>query len=122
MVSESSRANKVADRTEEEDKEAGGLDPDALAGAMDRMKLERDKDGGPPLLPVIIQSHATVGLSNHAAVKYIHGDIDGDVYIEKLTSWARESWEKIQAGGSEIPQHLAQGDLYREFNTMLDLR
>lgn len=84
------------------------------------MKLERDKDGGPlsSLLPVIIQSHATVDLSDHAAVKYIHGDIDGDVYIEKLTNWAKESWEKVQAGGSEIPPHLSQGDLYREFDAV----
>ena len=124
-ASDSSEENNslVAGRTKEEDREEGGLDPDALAGALGRMKLERDKDGGPSssfkLLPVtLIQSHATVDLNNHAAVKYVHGDIDGDVYIEKLMSWARESWEKVQGGGSEIPQHLSQGDLYREFNAV----
>ncbi|KAF8058708.1 histone deacetylase complex protein [Lyophyllum atratum] len=102
MVSESkaSSSSNVKDEA---------LDPDDLAAAMGRMNIVV-----PDPSPVsIVRSHASVDLLHHPAVKYIHGDIDGDVYMEKLTGWARDSWEKIREGGSEIPEGLPQGDLYR---------
>jgi histone deacetylase HOS3 len=48
-------------------------------------------------------------------VKYVHGDVDGDVYLKKLGEWARQSAEKISNGQSEIPSGLPQGDLYSKF-------
>lgn len=92
-------------------------EPDDLAAAMGRMNLLRDSSS-PQLRhsasPVsIVQSHASIDILNHPAVKFIHGDIDGDAYLENLTCWAKDSWDKIHQGGSEIPEGLAQGDLYR---------
>jgi histone deacetylase HOS3 len=66
------------------------------------------------LLVEIVHSTATLDLLQNAAVKFIHGDIDGDVYLENLINLARESQEKIAAGKSEIPEGLSQGDLYRK--------
>lgn len=62
----------------------------------------------------VTRSNSSISLLNDKAVKFVHGDIDGDVYLENLTKWAKESKERIKAGESEIPSHLAQGDLYRE--------
>ena len=39
--------------------------------------------------------------------------VDGDVYLENLVKWAKESSEKVKGGESEIPSELPQGDLYR---------
>ena len=61
----------------------------------------------------ITNSNATVDLLDHPAVKFIHGDIEKDVYLENLKRWAGESTEKIKNGGSEIPDNYFQGDLYR---------
>ena len=55
---------------------------------------------------------APTTLLNNNAVKFVHGDIDGDVYLENLIRWARECADKIREGASEIPEHLSQGDLY----------
>ncbi len=44
----------------------------------------------------------------------MHGDIDGDVYLENLSNWGEISTEKVRKGESEIPLHLPQGDLYCE--------
>jgi histone deacetylase HOS3 len=41
--------------------------------------------------------------------------VEGDVYLENLKAWARDSHDKILKGGSEIPEGLSQGDLYRKF-------
>ncbi|THH11713.1 hypothetical protein EW145_g471 [Phellinidium pouzarii] len=60
----------------------------------------------------IIKSTSSVDVLNNEAVKFVHGDIEGDVYLKNLVKWARESMEKIKAGESEIPTHLSQGDLY----------
>jgi histone deacetylase HOS3 len=92
------------------------VEPDDLAAAMGRMNLLRSPSTQPrhSVSPVsIVQSHASVDILSHPAVKFIHGDIDGDTYLENLTRWAKESWDKIHQGGSEIPEGLAQGDLYR---------
>src|SRR5258707_13931299 len=60
----------------------------------------------------ITNSQATADLLNHPAVKFIHGDIERDVYLENLRKWATESVEKIKNGESEIPDNFFQGDLY----------
>lgn len=60
----------------------------------------------------IIKSNKAVNLLDNEAVKFVHGDVDDDVYLKNLVKWTRESTEKIKAGESEIPLHLAQGDLY----------
>lgn len=71
-------------------------------------------------IPVsVVKSLATVDMFSHPAVKFIHGDIDGDVYLENLKTWARDSHDKILKGESEIPEGLAQGDLYRELSHFL---
>ena len=62
----------------------------------------------------IIHSSASVDVLNHSAVKYVHGDIEGDVYLETLKQWIQESQSKISNGGSEIPNGYNQGDLYRQ--------
>jgi len=94
----------------EEDPEA-----DSLVAAIENLRLEQDS--AEPVLqkghPVqVVQSSAKVDIFTHPAVKYIHGDVDGDVYLEKLSAWARDSAEKISNGQSEIPSELPQGDLY----------
>ena len=87
-------------------------DPNDLAEAMGRMKLEHDSSLF--VTPVsVVQSQATVDILNNPAVKFIHGDIEGDVYLESLKAWAKGSSDKVLNGGSEIPEHLSQGDLYR---------
>ena len=62
----------------------------------------------------VIKSSAKLNILDHAAVKYIHGDIEGDVYLETLKRWIHESHDKVSQGGSEIPEGYNQGDLYRE--------
>lgn len=95
--------------------------PDELADALAGMKI-----GGPAPIRSdirIVQSSATINLLSHPAVKYVHGDIDGDFYLEDVKKWAQTSWEKIGEGGSEIPettrkgQKLNQGDLYRMYKS-----
>ncbi|KAJ7065157.1 Arginase/deacetylase [Mycena belliarum] len=91
------------------------LDPDDLASQLDQLKIGSTPDSSLASTnnPVsIVQSSASADILGHPAVKYVHGDIDGDVYLESLVRWARESEEKINSGESEIPANLAQGDLY----------
>ena len=68
--------------------EASGVDPsnpDDLAKALDQMTLEAstalslDSKAGPVR---IVRSIASVDILDNAAVKFVHGDIDGDVYLE----------------------------------------
>ena len=88
-------------------------DPNELADVMNKLKI--DSNLSTYQSPVaIIESQATVDILTHPAVKFIHGDIDKDVYSENLTLWAKESYHKISKGESEIPENLSQGDLYRE--------
>jgi histone deacetylase HOS3 len=63
----------------------------------------------------IVKSQATIDILDSPAVKFIHGDIEGDIYLENLKKWAKNSWDEISQGRSEIPQGMAQGDLYRSF-------
>ena len=89
---------------------------DSLVEAIENLRLEQDDSTElclPKRLPVqVVQSSAKVDILDHPAVKYIHGDIDGDVYPKKLVEWARHSVEKISNGESEIPSGFPQGDLY----------
>ena len=90
-------------------------DADSLVEAIENLRLEQDPaelalSNGLPVQ--VVQSSAKVDILNHPAVKFVHGDIDGDVYLEKLVEWARHSAEKISNGESEIPSGLPQGDLY----------
>jgi histone deacetylase HOS3 len=94
---------------------SGGSDDDALIEAIENLRLEQNPAAFP--LPKghpvqVVQSSAKVDMLNHPAVKFIHGDIGGDVYLEKLVDWALHSVEKISNGQSEIPNELNQGDLY----------
>ena len=90
-------------------------DADSLVEAIENLRLEQDPaelalSSGLPVQ--VVQSSAKVDILNHPAVKFVHGDVDGDVYLEKLVEWARHSAEKISNGESEIPSGLPQGDLY----------
>lgn len=87
-------------------------DPDGLIQAMEGINLAADPIQSLKSPISIINSDASVDLLNHAAVKYTHGDIEGDIYLETLIKWTKESKLKILAGESEIPSHLPQGDLY----------
>jgi len=95
----------------------GPSNPDDLAKVLDQMTLETSSALSleSKTSPVrIVHSSASVDILNNAAVKFIHGDIDGDVYLEKLKDWVANSVDKISKGESEIPTGLPQGDLYRE--------
>lgn len=89
-------------------------DADELASALGRLNLANPSATGGRRGPVqFVHSDAPVDILNNAAVKFIHGDIEGDVYLENLKRWAAESRAKIDKGESEIPEGLSQGDLYR---------
>lgn len=89
---------------------------DSLVDAIENLRLEQQDSVQirlPKGLPVqVVQSSAKADILNHPAVKYVHGDIDRDVYLEDLVEWARHSVEKISNGQPEIPSGLPQGDLY----------
>ncbi|KAG6814974.1 hypothetical protein H0H93_009758, partial [Arthromyces matolae] len=92
------------------------VDADDLAGALGRLNIAPETSqqrGNETQAPVsIVRSNASVNLLDNPAVKFVHGDVEGDVYLEKLRAWARDSRDKINEGGSEIPEGLPQGDLY----------
>ncbi|KAG1716065.1 hypothetical protein ID866_1091 [Astraeus odoratus] len=58
------------------------------------------------------RTEAKIDLLNHPAVKYVHGDINGDVYLENLIAWARDSRDNIAKKGLEIPEGIPPLDLY----------
>ncbi|KAL5508281.1 HOS3 [Sanghuangporus vaninii] len=80
-----------------------------LAAALEKLDILQDNRVN--IVDIIISS-ATVNILDNKAVKFVHGDIDGDVYLESLVKWTKECMNKIKEGGSEIPEHLSQGDLY----------
>jgi histone deacetylase HOS3 len=82
---------------------------DKLVASIARLNLASDSPKSTNLLIPVIQSSASVDISIHPAVKFVH---EGD-YLEKLVKLARESHDKIAKGGSEIPNDLSQTDLYR---------
>ncbi|KAH7885576.1 arginase deacetylase [Phlebopus sp. FC_14] len=89
---------------------------DKLAEALERLNIASSADVGGAKLRTssidIRRTTATVDLLDHQAVKYVHGDIDGDVYLESLIAWARDSQENIAKKGSEIPEGIPPLDLY----------
>lgn len=95
---------------------ASDTDPDAnaddLTAALQKMNLTTDVS---VQIVDLVNSKATVDVLDNPAVKFVHGDIDGDVYLRKLVALAKESESKIGRGESEIPDTLSQGDLYRAF-------
>ncbi|KAH7919586.1 Arginase/deacetylase [Leucogyrophana mollusca] len=87
---------------------------DDLAAALERLALAPDAAITEIRVPTIAvtQSTASVDLLKHEAVKYIHGDVDGDVYLENLSAWCRDSQINISKNGTEIPDGLPPLDLY----------
>lgn len=109
-LSNSTTTPELTSTSESSNKEP---DPNDLADVMNKLKIDSELSSHQS--PVsIIESQATADILNHPAVKFVHRDIEGDVYLENLTSWAKESNQKILKGESEIPEGLSQGDLYRE--------
>ncbi|TFY68724.1 hypothetical protein EVJ58_g841 [Rhodofomes roseus] len=93
--------------------DAQGTDADELASALGRLNLANASGSSPSRVPVqFVHSEASVDILNHAAVKFVHGDVERDVYLENLNRWAAESRAKIEKGESEIPEGFSQGDLY----------
>ncbi|KIM41004.1 hypothetical protein M413DRAFT_445766 [Hebeloma cylindrosporum] len=88
-------------------------DSDALVEVMNKLNLDSDRASDSTSSPVaIVQSQATVNILSHPAVKFVHGDIERDVYLENLSEWITKSHDKIAKGESEIPEGYSQGDLY----------
>ena len=88
-------------------------DADDLVAALDKLKIGVPEKASKELGATINKSTASVDLLNNPAVKFVHGDVDGDVYLENLIKWAKESRDAVTKGESEIPLNLPQGDLYR---------
>ena len=100
--------------------DAIGSDPDSLIAAIENLKLDQAQTDSllPKGHPVqLVRSSAKVDILSDSAVKYIHGDVEGDIYLEKLTEWTRDSLDKVSTGQSEIPSELSQGDLYCNFDS-----
>jgi histone deacetylase HOS3 len=99
--------NLAADPSNEEDINEGD---DKLVASIARLNLASDSPKSTKnLLIPVIQSSASVDISIHPAVKFVHEDD----YLENLVKLAKESHDKIAKGGSEIPGDLSQTDLYR---------
>ncbi|KAG2360657.1 Arginase/deacetylase [Suillus spraguei] len=86
---------------------------DELAAALGKMDITTSDGGFIRARSIsVTRSTATVDLLDNAAVKYIHGDIDGDVYLQNLKAWARDSEDNITKKGSEMPEGMPPLDLY----------
>lgn len=101
--------------TRESDTKHEGADKDVgeLVDVLDKMHIGPDAAGVGPRIAEIVKSQASVDILNNEAVKFVHGDIEKDIYLENLKKWADQSWDEIAQGRSEIPEGLPQGDLYR---------
>lgn len=87
---------------------------DELAAALGKMDIATSDAGLIRARSIsVTRSTATVDLLDNAAVKYVHGDIDGDVYLQTLKAWARDSEDNIIKKGSEMPEGMPPLDLYR---------
>lgn len=98
---------------EEPNKREADGEINELTDVLGKMRLGTPAGDVGTSIVEIVKSQAEIDLLNHEAVKFIHGDIEGDVYLENLKTWAKNSWDEIAEGGSEIPLDLPQGDLYR---------
>ncbi|KAI0715688.1 Arginase/deacetylase [Cerioporus squamosus] len=89
-------------------------DSDELTKALGKLQLSTPSQSETlARVPVtFVHSGASVDILNDAAVKYVHGDIERDVYLDNLKRWTQESQDKVAKGDSEIPDGYAQGDLY----------
>ncbi|KIP06837.1 hypothetical protein PHLGIDRAFT_72030 [Phlebiopsis gigantea 11061_1 CR5-6] len=86
---------------------------DDLASAISKLNIaEPSGHASTQSIVEVVKSSAKVNILNHAAVKYIHGDIGGDVYLEKLIKLSQESRDKIASGDIELPEGWPPGDLY----------
>lgn len=90
-----------------------------LAAALQKLDIVQEVQTN--IVDIIISS-SSVDVLDNKAVKFVHGDIDGDVYLENLCKWSKESRDRIKQDGSEIPSHLSQGDLYRTSLEALSIR
>lgn len=88
---------------------------DELVNALNRINLENHSLHSPELPVELVKSSSSVDVLNNPAVKFVHGDVEGDVYLEKLVRWTKESRHKIHEEGCEIPEGMPKGDLYRAF-------
>jgi histone deacetylase HOS3 len=89
---------------------------EALSTALEHLNLSEESSCSQDAIEVVM-STASVDILNHPAVKFVHGDIEGDVYLERLVALVRDSEEKVARGESEIPEGLSQTDLYRASRT-----
>ncbi|EIW59314.1 Arginase/deacetylase [Trametes versicolor FP-101664 SS1] len=89
-------------------------DADELTKALGKLQLEAPSrlDHSARVPVAFVQSDASADLLSHPAVKFVHGDIERDVYLEALTAMAKDSQDKVNKGESEIPEGYSQGDLY----------
>ncbi|KAE9400423.1 Arginase/deacetylase [Gymnopus androsaceus JB14] len=92
-------------------------DPNDLAAALNKLTLgSQPSNLSSPIQ--VIHSSATLDLLSHPAVQFAHAfpdpttEKDPQQYLANLKKWSEESIERISKGESEIPQGLAQGDLY----------
>ncbi|KAI0335750.1 Arginase/deacetylase [Cubamyces sp. BRFM 1775] len=88
---------------------------DELTQALGKLQITSSSPRGPVSF---VHSDASVELLNHPAVKFVHGDIERDVYLETLKVWAKDSQDKVAKGESEIPEGYSQGDLYRSLDAI----
>lgn len=95
---------------------AGTDEGEQLTRAMSQLDIEPASEVTSGPCHVIV-SEATCSLQSHPGVSFIHANqeaqlVDGQDYLSRLRTWAEQSEVKVSEGASEIPEHLAQGDLY----------
>ena len=109
----------------DDNKPASDSSPDDLVNALERLDIASTTATVTTVSTEfnVVRSAAYVDLLTHPAVKFVHGDVDGDVHVPRITKLAKESFDKISAGDSEIPLDLGwkQGDLYCESSMNLPL-
>lgn len=89
---------------------------DLLARAMS--KLDLSSSSPTTQLCRVVHSEASVDITSHPATRFIHALDDSNLvegvdYLQRVRKWALESEAMVAKGESEIPNGLAQGDLYR---------
>ncbi|KAF9018619.1 Arginase/deacetylase [Hymenopellis radicata] len=99
-------------RLESPKSSSSSSDDQDLVAALDRLKIGTESGASPEAPVKVIRTAASLDILQDPAVKFIHGDVNGDVHAPRLKKLAEESWNKIANGESEIPEGLSQGDLY----------